>query len=119
MVKVWDAESGEEVGTFYAGNLVPAVAVSAEGRRVAAGDTRGVLYRLRLEGFELGPPILTGVRLWLFDHHEWDEKLTAVCPFHGGRLEVMEMMLREEVPCPECGGTLKLNPFVCNNAGPR
>jgi len=111
-VKVWDAESGEEVGTFYAGGRAYALAVSGEGRRLAAGDGTGVLYRLRLEGFEMGPPILTGVRLWLFDHHDWDDKLTAMCPFHGGRFEVTEMMLGEEVPCPECGETLKLNPFV-------
>ena len=116
-VKLWDADSGEEVGRFYARNALLAVAVSGEGRRVAAGDRRGVLYRLRLEGFEFGPPILTGVRLWLFDHHDWDDRLTVMCPFHGGRFEVTEMMLGEEVPCPECGEGLKLNPFVCDNGG--
>ena len=33
----------------------------------------------------------------------------------GGRFEVTEMMLGEEVPCPECGETLKLNPFACDS----
>ena len=46
-----------------------------------------------------------------------DDRLTAMCPFHGGRFEVTQMMIGEEVPCPECGEGLKLNPFVCDNGG--
>ena len=115
-VRVWDAESGEEMGTFFARNPVFALAVSGDSHGLAAGDQRGIVYLLRLERFEIGPPILTGVRVWLFDHHDWDDRLTAICPFHGGRFEVTEMMLGEELPCPECGETLKLNPFVCDNA---
>jgi len=99
-VRVWDAESGEELGTFFPGASVETVAFDGAGRNLAAGGGRGILYRLRLEGFEFGPPILTGVRLWLFDHHDWDDTLTAMCPFHGGRFEVTETMLGEEVACP-------------------
>ena len=40
-----------------------------------------------------------------------------MCPFHGGRFEVTEMMIGEEVPCPECGEGLKVNPFVCDRVG--
>ncbi len=115
-MRVWDAGSGEEGARCDARADVQALAVSGDGRRLAAGDYGGALYLLRLEGFEFGPPILTGARLWLFEHHDWDDKLTAMCPFHGRRFEVTEHMLGEEVPCPQCGETVKLSPFVCGNS---
>ncbi len=113
-LRLWDADSGREVGAFHARSGLSCAAASGDGRYLVAVDRSGGLYRLRLEGLDVGPPILTGVRMWLFDRHGWDRRPSAMCPFHGGRFEVTEMMIGEEVPCPECGEPLKINEIVCD-----
>ena len=42
MVKVWDTRGGKPVAINLAGNMPSAVALSADGRRVATGDQKGV-----------------------------------------------------------------------------
>jgi len=77
-IKVWRADTGAEVGTFLAENDDLTVALGLGGRYLAAGDSSGTVYSLRLVGFEFGTPVVTPLRLWRFDHEGWLRRLAGL-----------------------------------------
>ena len=104
---------------------------------------------LSVEHLSLGPGIVTPVRLWRFkpsvQDGEWDDEITAACPWCGCRFVVDESVLStihlinrdralspDQSPCldlseeawndpsllqqcPSCAGALKCNPFVADS----
>ena len=123
---LWDIEGRSTVAIFNLRTEIATFHFHPDGSELVVGDRAGRLYRLALKNFDIGPPILTPTRLWLFGEYDpgtkraqrghWDERLSVMCPFHGRRFATTDSMLGELVPCPECGETVRMNPFVCDNS---
>ncbi|MGC9318407.1 MAG: WD40 repeat domain-containing protein, partial [Armatimonadota bacterium] len=120
-----DTATGRAVAWF---TLALYHTVAPPSRRIWAGiPTRGgYLGIIALEGPPEvhAPKTVTPTRLWLMDNDRgdsgeailghWDDRLTVLCPWHGGRVQVTPEMLGAEIACTKCGEPLRLNDFVCD-----
>jgi WD40 repeat protein len=92
-LKLWDTETGKEIATL-AGHIgeVNTCAFSPDGSVIACGDELGNFYLYKLKGFDIGSPIITACKLWLFciynNQGSYDDKLTTDCPYCGTRFTV-------------------------------
>ena len=71
-VRVWEAETGEEIGRFLMQALRPSLAVGLGGRSILTGSDDGTVRVLHLMGRELTAPILTPVYLYRFRNKRWN-----------------------------------------------
>jgi WD40 repeat protein len=127
ILKIWDSDTGQELAKFVCDGRVTTCSISGCGSRISLGDDLSNFYLLNLIGFIFGPPIVTGVRLWLFDiidsAGQWDENVSVVCPFCGIRFSCFVPNIAKAddsrllSKCPNCGEKLKLNPFIVDNKG--
>jgi WD40 repeat protein len=135
-VQVWDLERRDQIACFSADGSVEACALAPDGKTVIAGDRLGQVHILRLEGVS---PCLPVVTAWREPHDKvqqlpnpptaarWQLRkqqpmLEAVemttsslafgCPRCRTWSEVPESALGTELPCPNCGKPVKLNPFA-------
>jgi len=108
VLKLWDLRMGREVGGVNLGSPCIRFAVTPSGYIIVAGDMRGSLHFLKLEGEKPGSAIIT----------PWRSKgaivLALGCPHCRKWSEILESALGTELPCPQCGQPLKLNPFTLN-----
>ena len=144
-VIVWNAETGALITAFLDLKQITAGACAESGLYIAIGDWSGAVNVLHLEGFEIGPAIVTPVHLYRFDKWKWDQQPTARCKLCGHSfivepkiLDVIAGITRNfglppyqspclELPaeawddprllseCPNCRQPLKFNPFVIDN----
>ena len=103
--RVWDLATGQEVACSFAEAAVPCCAVGPDGT-IVAGDQTGNVSFLTLENVEHGPSVVTAWR--------WP---TGGPPAFGCLhcrvwSEAPASALGTELPCPNCGRPIKLNPFV-------
>ena len=57
-LRLWDLESGEEIGTFIGEDRMFSCAIAADGRTIVAGDALGQVHFLQLvEADEIKPAI--------------------------------------------------------------
>jgi len=103
-LKVWDLESGACLATVEAEALLIAIALAPDGRTVVAGDGVGQVHCLRLEGVSFGPILVTAWR--------GPDTLALGCPLCRRWSAIPESALGTELPCPQCGAPLKVNPVV-------
>ena len=114
-VREWDLEVGAELACFYAEAHIGARALASDGTTVVVGDGTGRVHFLRLENVALGSPILTA---WLAPQRRrfWQRtgryRVGLGCPLCRAWSTVPESALGTELPCPNCGKMVKLNPFV-------
>jgi WD40 repeat protein len=144
-VIVWNVDEEREVGRFFAGQSVFALALRPGGRQFAAGHFSGNLYLVTLAGLDPGRPILTPVYVFRPDTMQFDSEPTAVCESCGERFVPPVSVLNAiraitgaanlapdrppclslpaeawEDPwlfgeCPHCHQTLRFNPFIVDN----
>ena len=131
VLKIWEASTGKEIATFPGKTIATAFEVSKCGKKITIGDAVGRLYFLKLEGFTLGPAIVTAVRLWSYGKNGGPGSLsttsTTDCPYCGDRFKVPEQILNSISSnmyeknfsdpaliynCPKCAKTLRFNPFL-------
>ena len=100
-VRVWDAQTGDELGRAATEGGVRCLAEGRGGNTIAVGTVSGSVEVFRLTGFDVGPAVVTAVRLLRFaplrlwhrlpmlrPMRELDYRLTAVCPSCGARSPV-------------------------------
>jgi hypothetical protein len=104
-VRAWDLRTGQEIACFFADAAVEAFAVGPHAG-IAAGDAMGNVYFLELVNVELGPPIVTP---W---HSPRDATHAFGCLLCRAWSEIPASILGAELPCPNCGESVKLNPFT-------
>ena len=107
-VRVWDAETGAGLGAFVARGPIKAVVSASDDTGVCAINWAGAMYLLSLEGVESGPVILTAWRA------PDDDGCALLCPLCRTWSPLPESALGTDLPCPNCGASLKLNPFAIN-----
>ena len=73
---------------------------------MVCGDEGGAVYILEVVGFEQGPTI---VNAW---HDPVGGDLVFGCPQCRIWSEIPQSALGSEIPCPNCGKSVKLNPFT-------
>jgi len=105
-VRVWDLSTGEEVACFITDGQIEACVVAPDCVTVIAGDRRGRLYLLARADDDL---TLTLSTPW---HSSLDNTQAFGCILCRVWSEVPASALGTELPCPNCGMTVKLNPFV-------
>lgn len=118
-LRIWNLTQRSEVACFSTQAGIWACAVSPEGTRFVAGDRVGRVYFLALENVLSGPPILT---VWHspteVNHTPWysvaQGRYAFGCPLCRMWSEIPESALGTELPCPNCGKAIKLNPFTIN-----
>jgi hypothetical protein len=118
-IRLWDLKGGKEIQRFDAENSILAGSLESRKLRVAAGDEVGNVYFLKIENIKLGPAITTawqqrecyGLKFW---KHFVKELLSFGCPICRKWPKVSETAVGCELPCPNCGEMIKLNPFIIN-----
>jgi WD40 repeat protein len=105
-VRIWNAREGKEVLQFGCDPAPTCCAFAGPRGPLLVGDVRGELRALALESVAPGPPILTAWR------SPEDASLAFGCLHCRIWSEVPESSLGTELPCPNCGQPVKLNPFV-------
>ena len=126
-LKLWDVNITKELAIIATKAGLTTCAISGCGRKIACGDNTGSIYLFELVGIEKELPVLTGVRLWLFNINmnkgAWDKDITAACSYCGVRIPctISENAKCNDQglisKCPKCGGKLRFNPFVVDNKG--
>jgi WD40 repeat protein len=99
--------TGEEVRCLFTREFVEACAAGPHGK-LLVGDRGGHVYLVSVENMDTGPPIVTAWRCPEGGTHGWG------CPPCRVWSEIPESALGTERPCPNCGKTVKLNPFTIN-----
>jgi WD40 repeat protein len=145
-LKIWDAETKEELATFFTDFGLNRVVIDPTGQGIAISDYR-TLYILRIMGMDSRPPLVTPVRLYLHTTQAWNSHLTTKCAWCGKYFPVTHEILKiikgfareanlspDQSPClklpdeawedpqllsecPQCHKPLKFNPFVVDNKG--
>lgn len=105
-LKVWSMTTGDEVGCFFAKGGLESAASRPDGENLIAVDGAGELHFLHLENTVPGPPIITA---WARSNIS---TLAFGCLHCGVWSEVPVSALGNEIPCPNCGKAVKLNPFI-------
>jgi WD40 repeat protein len=105
-LRVRDAETGVELAYCYLDAALTAYCVAPDGAKIVTGNRNGRVCFLALENITLGPPVLTPWRSPL------DSTFAFGCLLCRVWSEVPESALGTELPCPNCGKMVKLNPFV-------
>jgi WD40 repeat protein len=105
-LRVRDAETGVELAYCYLDAALTAYSVAPDGAKIVTGNRNGRVCFLALENITLGPPVLTPWRSPL------DSTFAFGCLLCRVWSEVPESALGTELPCPNCGKMVKLNPFV-------
>jgi hypothetical protein len=103
-LKVWDLDTGAVLATFQADASLYACALAPDGVTLVAGDKSGRVHFLRLEGVTPEPPYVTAWR--------WQGSLALGCPHCRRWSETPKAALGTQLPCPQCGKLLKINPFT-------
>ena len=119
-LKVWDLEKGEEIASFSCEGSINACALSKRaGLVLVAGDQGGRMHFLQLENVMPGVDIVTAWqpdhRLQIADSRLGDNDGPAVafgCPVCRNWSQISPDALGQEIPCPQCGRSVRLNPFV-------
>ena len=112
-LELWDAQTGVQIWEYELGDEGTAAAWSPSGTDLAAGDSSGHLLILRLRNFSFGPVVVTP---WQHNPHRWIpwRRLHFGCPLCRVWSRVAASALGAVIPCPHCGGSVKLNPFTIN-----
>jgi WD40 repeat protein len=105
-LQVWDLQMASEVACFFADDPVDACVVSPDGTRILAVGQHGGVYFLALEGTASGAPAVTA---WQYAK---EEAPAFGCPFCRTWSQISTSTLGAELPCPECGKTIRLNPLT-------
>ena len=105
-LKVWHLDTGVCECTLTAEYAMRACAIAPDGLTIVAGDDGGHVHFLRLENVTPGPSICTA---W----HASGGGPPGVCCLHCRVWsDVHTGSLGTELPCPNCGKPVQLNPFV-------
>ncbi len=136
-IRVWELANGKCLMVYGMEGSIWDVAVHGTG--LVVGVDGGQVAFVTMENYCRGRFIITATRLWLFDKQLWDAKLTALCPWCGGRFDAdpyfnavnpdfgqgssnarKTYTLKSpdiNCPLPGCNKPLRLNPFVCDHSG--
>jgi WD40 repeat protein len=136
-IRLWDLATGKCGVLCEMGGSIQSLAVHSA--VLVAGEYKGRVDVFTMGNYCQGRAVITAARLRLFDRSQWDARLTALCPWCGGRFDAdpffdpsspgfgrqspgtrkTYVLLSPEINCPMpgCGKPLKLNPFVCDNSG--
>ena len=105
-IRVWDLNTGKTKAVFTGTGPITHCAVSIDNRIIAAGEWSGSVHFLRPKNLTFGPIIITP---WL------DGNTSAIafgCHHCYKWQQVPQSALGSEIPCPNCGRVVKLNPFI-------
>jgi len=107
-VRLFDAESGRELCRLALLGDVGALATHPQLRNAVCGDSSGNVYQIELVGIEYGPIIVTAVDLGQ------GAGFALRCPKCFRLHPLDDAWLGEviECPTPDCGLSLRVNPFV-------
>ncbi|MGH7561846.1 MAG: WD40 repeat domain-containing protein [Gemmatimonadales bacterium] len=125
VMTLWDVASRSPRVEFGGVNLTmlsgrdSTVRWSASGRRILVGTRIGDVHLLELMNLPSGPPFVSPAVLFRIDSASWDDEPSVVCGWCGRRVVVPQAILERltgdrpvDASCPECGATLRFNPFV-------
>ncbi|WP_268767895.1 DUF4062 domain-containing protein [Methanosarcina sp. 1.H.T.1A.1] len=142
-LRIWDAITGSCISIFFALGSLNCFDMANGQMKIVSGDKGGNVYLLLVNGLNSGLPFVTPVRLYLYDVHEWDNKLTARCKLCGNLFVIEQKIIdmlnslnnnlgkvisdhkvilgealndpRLNTTCPHCNNKLRLTPFVVDN----
>jgi WD40 repeat protein len=105
-IRVWDLTRAEEVACFFAEDSICGLAVSPDGTRIVGVGDKGGVYFLSLENVVAAPSFVT---VW-----GYGEDMSPVfgCPHCHTWSDISKSALGSEIPCPNCGKHVRLNPFT-------
>ncbi len=140
---VWDIETGECLNVLA--ENYPIISLTLRNETIAMVLKGGSLKWLQLHDAGSGPPIVTAIRAYLFQRHEWERAARATCPMCGNRfspprgvgrviadaeatvksgtpicLQLPEELFQDErllCRCPKCRQLVRFNPFTSNLHG--
>ena len=127
-LKLWDAETGNELIVFPALGELNCIALGVN-NLIAAGDNIGRVYILQLYNITLKPAIVTPVKLYNFKTKSYEKEFSIYCKWCGVRFQLDDEMVwgkSEDHPegrlggvieCPNCHKSLELNLFIIGNIG--
>jgi WD40 repeat protein len=103
-LELLDFENQGVVGSFIADVPFNCIAIASDGCTVAVKGEDGTICYLSLENVVSGTPIVTA----------WDSSGTKAfgCPHCLTWHEISQSFLGTEIPCPNCGTPVRLNPFT-------
>ena len=142
---IFSARTGSLRAVFGGPSFDASAGFDPTGHAVAVGNLQGGVSVLHLEGFNVGPPVVTPVHLFWHDTQDWEVTPSVQCPWCGHRgvpsgyvLDVIADITRtaglasDDAPCvhlPEeawdeprlvseclhCRKPLRFNPFIVDN----
>ena len=136
-VRVWDIESGKCFAVYHARSSTSALSVRPSGH-IVHGESFGDVVFTTLSNFPLEPPLLTPVRLWLFENNgrmgHWNDGIIATCIWCGHSFPLNQRVITKtnsrrlfheqqdttsslDLPtnCPICNKPVRFNSFIVDN----
>ena len=107
-LRVWDLNSGGEKSLLTLESSIRTCAVVPDGLTLVAGDAGGLVHILPLENVTPDASIITA---W----YEQPDSLMVQCPLCIVHFEIEQSDQGSEIPCPNCGAALKVNPFTVSS----
>ena len=107
---IFSVDTRKLIYFFAAGGIRCAIPGKC-GRSIVAGDNRGLIHLLELEGFQPELVVATPVHLFRCERNEFESELSVACEWCGKRFLVSDEMLGSVIDCAHCSEKLKLNPF--------
>ncbi|MFX1250936.1 MAG: DUF4062 domain-containing protein [Promethearchaeota archaeon] len=123
---LWNVSTGSKLATFIARKPLQRIIIGHRGKTIVTADDGGTLYFLHPLGVDFGTPIVTPVYFFRSNKQTWDDYASIKCeccsqwfPLENEKLHLKSRehpvgCLGEEIECPHCQETLKINPFVVN-----
>ena len=95
---IWNIETNSKIGTYDTNTIITEVSIGKGGKYIIIGDNTGSIYMLHLKNTILDLPIVTPIRLWLFDDldlgGDWCDKITTRCQFCNYLINVPDLIIR-------------------------
>jgi len=141
-VRLWNIENGKIMWICQTSSSIGSLFAGSQAHFVI-GDNMHKVTMLKLGFLDASPPLLSSVRLWLFEPNEkngrWADEITTTCTWCGQRFvvepkiiesiqnlssrknstatETIEFSLQQNLAanCPFCNKPVRFNPFIVDN----
>lgn len=114
--KIWDLDEATVLATFTADSKLSACASDLDVINIGVGDFSGQINFITLTGLKPGAALVTPSKKirpsrWIFWRRPEKVSFMIYCSYCSSSSEIKETALRTEIPCPQCGKSLKINHF--------
>jgi WD40 repeat protein len=112
MLLVWEAATGEMVRRLPLPGALRSLGLHPSAPQIVCGEAGGAVYILESVGIEYGPIIVTAWRFTTGSFFRKQASLAFGCLHCHTWFKIPQSALGSEIPCPNCGKPVRLNPFT-------